>query len=93
MPQRDGTGPLGSGPGTGRRRGWCKRFFFPRGSFSMRRAGIVSTLIPVAGALIRDAMNPNGLVQTFRKKLFHRKNARNKAAVEADYTVVSENKS
>ncbi|MBD3322002.1 MAG: hypothetical protein GF350_12970 [Chitinivibrionales bacterium] len=90
MPFRDGTGPQGLGPGTGRGRGWCRGFFFPGGRFSIRRTGIFSALVPVAGAVIRDAMNPHGLLRAAGKKLIGRSSRTANKEINAKYTVVGE---
>ena len=93
MPQGDGTGPGGMGPGTGRGRGWCRGFLFPQGRFSSRRMGFLGALVPLAGAVIRDAANPNGLLRSLSRKLLgYRETARNQKrdAVNATYTVVEE---
>ena len=89
MPRGDGTGPLGQGPGTGRGRGWCRGFLFPNDRFSSMRLGFLGALVPLAGAVIRDAVNPNGLLRSFSRKLLSNKiSSQKKNAIEADYDVV-----
>ncbi len=93
MPRGDGTGPSGLGPGTGRGRGWCRNALFPDGRFSSKRFGFLSALIPIAGAVIRDVVNPNGLLRSFSRKLLVNKNStqnQKRDAVEAKYTVIDE---
>ena len=95
MPRGDGTGPDGMGPGTGRGRGWCRRFLFPNDRFSSKRLGFLGALIPLVGAVIRDAANHDGFLRSFSRKLLsNREAARNqkRAAVEAKYTIIDEKK-
>ncbi len=92
MPRGDGTGPLGQGPGTGRGRGWCRGFLFPNDRFSSKRLGFLGALVPLVGAVIRDAINPNGLLRSVsRKLLINRKPVKdNKDAIEANYSIIDE---
>lgn len=95
MPGGDGTGPGGMGPGTGRGRGWCRNALFPDGRFSSKRLGFLSALVPLAVAVIRDAVNPNGLLRSFSRKLLGNRNSaqnQKRDAVEAKYTVIDEKK-
>lgn len=58
MPRRDGTGPEGRGPGTGRRRGGCFGAFTREdGSVSVWR----TLIIPIAGAIVNDLRKPNSI--------------------------------
>ncbi len=91
MPKGDGTGPGGLGPGTGRGRGWCRGFLFPQNRFSSRRLGFLGAAVPLIGAVIRDALNPDGLIRSFSRKLLSNRLAirtRKNEAVEATYTIV-----
>lgn len=92
MPRGDGTGPLGQGPGTGRGRGWCRGFLFPNDRFSSKRLGFLGALVPLVGAVIRDAINPNGLLRSVsRKLLINKKPAKNNSdAIEANYSIIDE---
>ena len=95
MPQGDKTGPFGLGPGTGRERGPCGKSLFSRGTFSTKRFGFLYALVPVVAAVIRDAVNPNGLLRSFSRKLLDTRNAarnQKRDAVEAKYTVIDEKK-
>ncbi|MGD9202323.1 MAG: DUF5320 domain-containing protein [Chitinispirillia bacterium] len=93
MPGGDGTGPFGMGPRMGRKMGWCKGYLYPEGHFSSRRMGIIGALIPIAGALIRDVFNPHGLLRSFGNKLLTGKTIDKNKAIDADYSVITENKS
>lgn len=92
MPRGDGTGPLGQGPGTGRERGWCRGFLFPNDRFSSRRLGFLGALVPLVGAVIRDVINPNGLLRSVSRKLLsNRKPVKdNNDAIEANYSIIDE---
>lgn len=90
MPNRDGTGPHGMGPGTGRGLGrWCQ-FDFLNNRPGTKRATILAAVVPLVGALIRDITNPNGVLRFFARKLLGQKKTtdRNKA-IKANYTVLS----
>lgn len=56
MPDMDGTGPKGRGPLSGRGRGICFQ-----GLSKKRTVKVLSFLVPVALAVIDDAMNPDGI--------------------------------
>jgi len=90
MPEGDGTGPFGTGAETGRRMGWCKGFFLPRRQISMRRFGMIGGLIPIAGALMRDALNPQGILRSVSNKLLASKNPVKWNTIDAEYTVIDE---
>jgi len=73
MPRRDGTGPEGRGPGTGRRRGGCFGAFTSKdGSISVWR----TLVIPAVGAIVNDLRKPdsisrrtvNAIVNRFKTK-------------------------
>ena len=73
MPRRDGTGPEGQGPGTGRRRGGCFGAFTKKdGSISVWR----TLVVPLIGAVINDLRKPdsisrrtvNAIVERFKSK-------------------------
>ena len=90
MPNRDGTGPGGTGPGTGKGLGrWCQ-FGFLNSRTDRKRATIFAAAVPLVGALIRDITNPNGVVRFLARKLLGQKKTtdRNKA-INAHYTVLS----
>jgi hypothetical protein len=91
MPDRDGTGPCGRGPGTGR--GWKKWSTF---SFFADRPGRIrvtfyAVVVPFIGAIIRDIMNPDGVIRLIAGKLFRntRSLPKNKE-VNATYRIISE---
>jgi len=56
MPDIDGTGPKGRGPLSGRRRGICSQVLSKK-----RTVTALSFLIPVALAVVDDALNPDGI--------------------------------
>jgi len=90
MPNRDGTGPFGMGPGTGRGGGrWCQ-FDFLNNHPGRKRITVFATVVPLVGALIRDITNPDGVLRFFARKLLGQKQTtdRNKA-INAKYTVIS----
>lgn len=77
MPFGDGTGPAGLGPRTGRGRGWCRR-----GGGRALAAGV---LVPMAAAVIRDLMRPDGRIRAaVRMFMAHRRGARIERANEID---------
>lgn len=90
MPQRDKTGPLGQGRKDGRGRGWCN-LLFSSGRISTRKAGMFGVLIPIFGTIIRDLLNPYGLIRPIFKQLLPQKfSLLKKDQVDADYTVMDE---
>ena len=93
MPYRDGTGPFGLGPGTGRGRGWCRPFSFMRPGFGLRRIGFLGALIPVAAAALQDLANPNGLLRSASRKLIAKKLENARKPIDASYTILGETKS
>lgn len=91
MPGRDGTGPFGSGPFNGRRRGQCKGFFSIADNQYTQKAGIASVLIPFVGIVIRELANPNSLIREVSRKLFgSRKPEPARTAINADYVVLDD---
>ncbi|MBD3319471.1 MAG: hypothetical protein GF350_00070 [Chitinivibrionales bacterium] len=90
MPYQDGTGPLGFGPGTGRGRGWRRKFTSRRMDFGIRRIGFFGSLIPVAVAAIRDLANPSGFLRSTTRKLIARKPEDLKKPVDASYSILDE---
>ena len=78
------------GPGTGRGRGWCRGLFGVGRGFGYRRMGFVGALVPLAGALIRDAANPHGLLRSISRKFLTSRRADDRRVVDAKYTVVDE---
>ncbi|MFP4164865.1 MAG: DUF5320 family protein [Chitinispirillaceae bacterium] len=79
MPSGDGTGPLGLGPGTGKRRGWCA---------GGRKVAFWSLAAPAAAAVIRDVMNPGGVLRgCFRQMLGGRK-AEKRIGKETEFSVL-----
>ena len=86
MPNRDGTGPRWARPGRGRgfRKGTC----LSGGGNQYRLWGAV---VPLAAAVIRSLVSPNGILGGIARKMLARKeyNGQRKA-VEADYSVIDE---
>ena len=91
MPRGDGTGPFGSGPGTGRGNGWCRRPGFPYVNFSPRRIGLLS-LVPVAVALLRAMVGYKALAGPLSRLLLRGKNKpdHKNTIIDAEYTVIDE---
>ncbi len=94
MPQGDGTGPFGNGPGTGRGRrkpNGCNFFTKTQGR---KRLSFFAVVTPVVGALAKDITNPNGILRSLIKKLLSYRKPSLKAnrndKVEADFTVIDE---
>jgi hypothetical protein len=87
MPRRDGTGPMGFGPGTGRGRGWC---FSGSGKKGMKRV-LWGAVIPLAGAVIKDITNPHGIIRSLLGKLsFRRTLSYPTKKVDASYTILND---
>jgi hypothetical protein len=99
MPARDGTGPVGMGPGTGRGRGWCRTGvrFSAIGwtAFRGKNRWLLGLAAPVIAAAVRDLINPKGVLRHIASALRSnkRKNVPHKVSREADYTVVEEKNS
>ncbi len=91
MPNRDGTGPCGMGPGTGRSWGKWSRFNLFVNRPSGRRITIFAAIAPFVGTLVKDITNPNGIVRFLvRKLLGQRKTTDRSKEINASYTVISE---
>lgn len=97
MPRRDGTGPEGLGPGTGRRRGPCFGVLYNKqGHISVWR----SLILPAVGFIINDARKPDGITQgTVRGLISHFKKRRqiqqeseDKKIINADFSVIKTEK-
>ena len=88
MPRNDGTGPLGLGPRTGRGRGWCRGFFFTGTRGGRRRLGVFGMIVPIVGVIIRDVMNPQGLLHSLRRKYLPLNKDRRQEPIDAEYTIV-----
>ena len=95
MPRRDGTGPEGKGPGTGRRRGGCfSAFYNKQGKFSIWR----SFIVPAIGFIINDARKPDGITQRtvrtitkhFKEKNKKLEDKKKKEVQNAEYEVLDE---
>lgn len=63
MPRFDGTGPRGRGPGTGRGRGGCGVFATLCDARRPPGKIFLSLAATVAGVVVKDAMNPNGITR------------------------------
>ncbi len=94
MPRRDGTGPEGLGPGTGRRSGPCFRTLYnKKGHISIWR----SMILPAVGFIINDARKPDGITQrTVRGLISYLKNKKqiqqDKKVINADFKIVEDEK-
>ncbi len=85
MPRRDGTGPTGFGPGTGRLKGGC---FFSKDKNGMKRA-VWGVVIPFAGAMIKDITNPHGIIRSLLGKLFFQRTRTHPInKIDASYTIL-----
>jgi hypothetical protein len=93
MPRRDGTGPEGLGPGTGRRRGPCfGALYNKQGHISIWR----SMILPAVGFIINDARKPDGITQRtvrglisyFKDKKQIQQDKDAKKVINADFKVV-----
>jgi hypothetical protein len=95
MPLRDGTGPLGFGPKTGRGRGWCgtglRSVSLRPLAFSARNRWLFGLAAPVIVAAIRDLANPYGVLRHLTRALLSekKKNKHNISHI-ADYAVIKE---
>ena len=95
MPLRDGTGPLGFGPGSGRGKGGCYTGFgyrsMSRTIFHGRPGWLLGIVVPLVAAVLRDVLNPSGMI----RRIIHvspalKINNRNdKTISDAEYTEVS----
>lgn len=94
MPNRDGTGPCGSGPGTGRGGGRWSRFNLFGSRPGRGRITVFAAIAPLLGALVKDITNPSGIVrQVIKKMLAQRKVSDKNKEINASYTVISEDNS
>ena len=96
MPRRNGTGPEGRGPGTGRRRGSCFGAFTKRdGSISVWR----TLVIPAIGAIVNDLRKPdsisrrtvNAIVNRFKTKKI-KDDRKTSQEIEGSYSVIDTEK-
>ena len=96
MPRRNGTGPEGRGPGTGRRRGGCFGAFTKKdGSISVWR----TLVIPMIGAVINDLRKPdsisrrtvNTIVNRFKSKQITDTGSTSNE-IKGNYSVIDEEK-
>lgn len=95
MPGRDGTGPFGIGPGTGRRRGSCRsgRRFDGAGRMMPHNRGgwFFGAAAPLAVAAIRDLVNPRGLLRNIlREALGYVRRKSRRTVIDAQYSVLDE---
>lgn len=66
MPLRDGTGPFGRGPGSGRGRGKCTGFISKnifRSAVRGRQGWLFGIVVPIVTVVIRDLLNPSGVLR------------------------------
>jgi len=69
MPRFDGTGPRGRGPGTGRGRGGCGVFSTLCDARRPPGRIFISLAVTVAGAVVKDVMNPLGITRKILRAL------------------------
>jgi len=88
MPRRDGTGPQGRGPGTGRRRGGCFGAFTKKdGSVSVWR----TLVIPAIGAIVNDLRKPDSISRRTVNSIVNRFKAKQITDTTSDGTEVDSN--
>jgi hypothetical protein len=93
MPFGDGTGPFGSGPGTGRGKGWCKTGFrfahIGRTAIHGQNRWLLGLAAPVIIAAIRDLVNPKGLLRQIASVFLSNKtkNDGHQIRRNAEYTI------
>ena len=65
MPLRDGTGPFGLGPSSGRGRGRCGSQYLGinRAMFRQRNGWLFGIAMPLVTVIVRDLLNPSGLLR------------------------------
>ena len=77
MPLRDGTGPWGQGPQTGRRKGTCSSGFGYRNMSWLplvRKNGFLTGIIlSFFATVIRDLLNPSGILRQILHTSSHRR--------------------
>jgi len=96
MPLRNGTGPSGLGPGTGRGRGGCRSGSAYRTIshplLRGRQGWLAGLVVPLVTVIVRDLLNPAGVLRRIVQKLPTGKitdTSRN-TRQEAEYTVIDE---
>ena len=88
MPRRDGTGPQGRGPGTGRRRGGCFGAFTKKdGSVSVWR----TLVIPAIGAIVNDLRKPDSISRRTVNSIVNHFKAKQITDTTSDGTEVDSN--
>lgn len=95
MPFGNRTGPLGLGPGTGRRKGHCNTSFrfgdIGRAAFRGKNKWLFGLAAPLAIAVVRDLVNPRGLLRQVVSALITNKTIdRNRINRNAEYNLVEE---
>lgn len=96
MPSGNGTGPWGLGPRTGRKRGRCftgnRYTVFSPTLFSGKKGLLFGIIIPVFAAIIRDLLNPSGILRQISRSpsINNHRNVVAKEVSDADYSIVDD---
>lgn len=81
MPLRDGTGPSGLGPGSGRGRGGCYTGSGYRNVSRMisygRPGWLLGIAVPLVAAVVRDLMNHTGVIHRMADLTLQKRSAGN----------------
>lgn len=94
MPLRDGKGPFGIGPRSGRGRGPCGSQYGSvyRDIFRGRNGSIVGIAVPLLVAAVRDLLNPSGLLRQIihSSTTRHKENNIHPVGRDTEYAVLKE---
>lgn len=97
MPLHDGTGPWGLGPGSGRGSGRCLTGTGHKSAFHYgfnRKHGLLfGMLLPIGTAIVRDLLNPSGVIRQIVQVSTAPKNGSNASKIRrnAEFTEVDTN--
>jgi len=95
MPLRDGTGPLGLGPGSGRGKGRCYTGFgyrsMSRTVFHGRPGWLLGIAVPLVAAVLRDLLNPSSMICRIVNLSLRQRIADNKQDIvrQAEFSVMN----
>jgi hypothetical protein len=96
MPSHDGTGPSVRGPGSGHGQGRCRTGFASHNifqpSFLGRQGWLPGIVVPIVTAIIRDLLNPSGVLRQIAHASVPSKITNNtqKPRQDAEYTVLDQ---